>query len=219
MGTLYHSHSPTQIILTTLYPLYQFQCHSNPPTHTGIKLGQLPNADAIDAVKRLPKAPPIRVQDALSLLPTISQGNGSTNQPALVQTVPSAPGLPAVTKKLAEHILAGRYIDFSELPPAKGRCKLPAAEGQLVLIQAADLMQTKRLITDLSTWCQCFSIFSAIITTKYPERMPSLMAYLATIAKASARYKWPSWVVYDLNFRQEAADSGNTDWSKIDPGL
>ena len=49
--------------------------------------------------------------------------------------------------------------------------------------------------------------------------MPSLMAYLATIAKASARYKWPSWVAYDLYIRQEAADSSNTDWSRIDQGL
>ena len=29
----------------------------------------------------------------------------------------------------------------------------------------------------------------------------------------------PSWVIYDQNFRQEAADSGRKDWSKVDPSI
>ena len=42
---------------------------------------------------------------------------------------------------------------------------------------------------------------------------------MAVIARLSKKFKWPSWVIYDLNFRQEAADSGLLDWSKIDGGI
>ena len=40
------------------------------------------------------------------------------------------------------------------------------------------------------------------------------MAYQMTIAKASMKYKWPSWVVYDQNFRQEAAGNPSQSWAK-----
>ena len=44
-----------------------------------------------------------------------------------------------------------------------------------------------------------------------------MLAYMTIIAKASTKYKGPSWVVYDQKYRQEAADSEITDWSKVDP--
>lgn len=75
------------------------------------------------------------------------------------------------------------------------------------------------MIPDLATWIQCFCIYMAIVTEHKPERSKSLLAYLSTIAKASAKFSWPSWVVYDQNFRQEAADSGRKDWTKVDPSI
>ena len=45
------------------------------------------------------------------------------------------------------------------------------------------------------------------------------MAYATSIAKASKKYRWPSWVVYDQNFRQEAVSSPAQPWSKIDPSI
>ena len=38
--------------------------------------------------------------------------------------VPTGQGLPALPKKLVDRILSNEYIDFSELPPAKGKCGL-----------------------------------------------------------------------------------------------
>ena len=59
-------------------------------------------------------------------------------------------------------------IDFAELPPAVK--SIPhAAEGQIVVIQVADLMESRKLIPDLATWIQCFSIYAAVIITKQPE--------------------------------------------------
>lgn len=135
--------------------------------------------------------------------------------------IPTGPGLPALPKRLVEKIISGHYIDFSELPPAKGRTRtLPSQdEGHIVVIRAEDLAGTKKLIPDLATWLQCFAIYMAVITDNDPARTKSLLAYMTTIAKASIKYTWPSWLVYDQNFRQDAADNGITDWSKVDPSI
>ena len=122
-------------------------------------------------------------------------------------------GLLSLPKRCVENILAGEFIDFAELPPAKGKVKsIPhAMEGQIVVIQAADLAQSRKLISDLATWIQCFSIYAAVIITKEPEWTKNLLAYMSLIAKCSLKYKWSSWVVYDLNFQQDAAEVGQKD--------
>ena len=130
-------------------------------------------------------------------------------------------GLPALSKKWVEKIQAGEYVDFAELPPAKGKAKgAPSSlEGQILVIQAADLVESRKIIPDLATWVQCFSIYMAVATAKDPDRTKNMLAYLSLIAKCSLKYRWPSWVVYDQNFRQEAAESGRRDWSKVDPSI
>ena len=139
----------------------------------------------------------------------------AANPPKLVSV---GAGLPSLPKKMVDRILSGQYVDFSELPPARGRARpLPSAEdGHIVVIRAEDLSGARKLIPDLATWLQCFGLYIAVVTEQEPERTKSLLAYLSTIAKASAKYSWPSWVVYDQNFQQEAADSGRKDW---DPSI
>ena len=51
--------------------------------------------------------------------------------------------------------------------------------------------------------------------TKEPELAKNLLAYMLLIVKCSLKYKWPSWVVYDLHFCQDAAEVGLKDWSKV----
>ena len=113
-------------------------------------------------------------------------------------------GLPALSRKWAEQIQAGEYVDLAELPPAKGKARgMPKVlEGQILVVEAADLMESQKVIPDLATWVQCFSIFMAVVIAKEPARAKNLLAYLATIAKCSQKFQWPSWIVYDQNFRQ-----------------
>ena len=49
-----------------------------------------------------------------------------------------------------------------------------------------------------------------------PDHTKSQLAYAMIIDKAKSR---PSWVVYDQNFRQEATDSGNKEWEKVNPSI
>lgn len=139
-------------------------------------------------------------------------------------TVVVAPGVPALKRSLVELISSDRYIDLGELPPAKGHSKPTAGlanslDGRVILMQAADLFSTKGAIPDVATWTQCFSVYAAVVLTTHPERMSSMLMYMAGISKLSKKFKWPSWLVYDQNFRMEAAETGKTDWSKIDGGI
>ena len=86
-------------------------------------------------------------------------------------------------------------------------------------MQPADLLQTKRIIPDLPTWLQCFSVYAAVLLTKFPQRATSLLLYQKNIADLSQRFLWPSWVIYDNSFRQEAAETKRLDWSQLDYGL
>ena len=67
-------------------------------------------------------------------------------------TVMLGTGLPSLPKKLVDKILAGEYVDFAELPPARGKARAvpQALEGQIVVVQAADLLQSRCVIPDLA---------------------------------------------------------------------
>ena len=174
---------------------------------TGANFGRLPNAAILANLGIGPST-------SSALIPSL--GDSSTSKPVVV-----APGLPALKKSLVDSILAGHFVDFTELPPAKGRTKAfnSRLDGQIVILQAAEYLQAKRLIPDLGIWIQCFSLYAAVVLSKFPERRTSLLLYQSTIAKLSQKFNWPSWVMYDTSYRQEAADTGKYDWSKIEPSL
>ena len=48
---------------------------------------------------------------------------GSKMLPKSNPLVPMGPGLPALPKKLVDRVQANEYIDFLELPPAKGKVR------------------------------------------------------------------------------------------------
>lgn len=68
-------------------------------------------------------------------------------------------GMPYLLKKCLEKILAG---DFTKLPPGKWKVKsIPhAVEGQIVVIQAVDLSESRKLISNLAKWFQCYSVYA-----------------------------------------------------------
>ena len=45
-----------------------------------------------------------------------------------------------------------------------------AFEGQMVVVQVADLVQSMRMIPDQATWCQCFAVYVAVLAKEHPER-------------------------------------------------
>ncbi len=92
-------------------------------------------------------------------------------------------------------------------------------DGQIVVVQAADLLQTTKIIPDLATRAQCFAIYVAVRGAHQPNKLADLMGYQSLVARASKKFKWPSWVIYDQNFRQEAAGNDELQWAKAEPRL
>ena len=89
------------------------------------------------------KIRPIPLQEALDKFARIGgtddhAGDSSSTVETTTSLVQLGCGLPAISKKLLEKIEADEYIDFSELPPAKGKDKTAAQsfEGQIVVVQA-----------------------------------------------------------------------------------
>ena len=163
--------------------------------------------------------------EAAELLAKVGEADPVTSRPgpseAVSLMVQLGAGLPALAKRLVDKIEADEYIDFGDLPPAKGKGRPlgQAFEGQVVVVQAADLVQTRKLIPDVATWVQCFGLFAAAVARKKPQRLPDMMAYMTIVTKASQKYKWPAWVIYDQNFRMEAAGDSTMSWAKVEPSL
>ena len=132
-------------------------------------------------IRGLPNPPPL-IQDnqapqadQLSQLLSRSTAEGNSNVGPLTPT-PIGQGIPLTHKRIANRIAAVDYIDFMDLPPAKGKVKqIPATEGNIIVVQAADLMQQKKLIPNIVTWTQCFTIYMAVVTKQSSERAADLL--------------------------------------------
>ena len=105
-----------------------------PPSHAGGGLGMMPNPELLAGL--------VDETTGDTLEDEISREN-ATKTAVTVRTsslVPTGQGLPALPKKLVDRILSNEYIDFSELPPAKGKVRPlhQGLEGQVILVQAED---------------------------------------------------------------------------------
>ena len=141
-----------------------------------------------------------------SLLSKLDNDEGGSSSHPPMQLVTIGTGLPALSKKLVARVLANEYIDFAELPPAKGKGRpMPQSlEGQDYRGPGSRAYADQEDHTRLSHMDTVFCHLCSDTMFQATGTNTRLMAYQTIIAKASQRYRWPSWVVYDQNFRQEA---------------
>ena len=64
-----------------------------------------------------------------------------------------------------------------------------------------------------------FSIYASVLAIKFPQHIPELLVYSRDIMRVSRQFKWPSWVIYDTSYRRHMAETGQRDWSKVDPSI
>ena len=79
--------------------------------------------------------------------------------------------------------------------------------------------KTKKTITTIEEWSTAFSSYMAIIIEKFPERAQELIPYFMTIRYAANNTTGLAWVVYDNQFRTQAANNRNLNWGHIDMQL
>ena len=147
------------------------------------------------------RAPPLNLGD---LLPKSVPGVSSNkNKGVLIGA-----GFPPIPASLAERILKWEYIDMAELVPYIW--SLPWSTGQP--------SKPCRQVRDIAVWMQCFACYTAVLSTRFPENTPYLLAYMVTILGATQEFEG-SWTTYDTAYRQQMAVSGNRDWSQTNGSL
>ena len=126
--------------------------------------------------------------------------------------------LPLLSKRIVQQIQAGEFVDLADLPPARSRqsSSIPpmSALSPMGVLQLQEIERRQKLLPDFLTWSQCFAVYTAVLGSCQPQRISELMSYQYEIAKCARKFKWPSWVIYDINFRQEAASYPTLSWAE-----
>ena len=130
--------------------------HTLSHTHTVIRTHTLPLTRSLSHTLTHTLSTPFHIQSRAHSLHTHSHtsksdGRASVPQGAESMTVPgpsqqlvsTGAGLPSLPKKTVDRIRSNEYIDFAELPPARGKSRqLPQVlDGQVIVLQAAHLLQ------------------------------------------------------------------------------
>lgn len=154
-----------------------------------------------------------KVVEALSQAQQKQKGAGDTNKSRAAYV---GEGLPPVPSKLVERIERGDFVEMCELIPEfwmvhTGEDETPA--------QRVARSKGRRQSQNIYVWLQCYAMYVAVLAGRYPERVPELMAYMIHIIKASQEYEGLAWFMYDEAYRRQAAATGFTEWSKINPSI
>ena len=77
--------------------------------------------------------------------------------------------------------------------------------------------QRKRQITDIATWVEVYATYVLVLGSQFPEALLDLVSYELFIVKHSKRFRYPSWLFYDVEYRKWAAIHHIRNWSTTNP--
>ncbi len=132
------------------------------------------------------------------------------------------PDIPSIPPKLLDTILSWQYTDLSELLPDQLRSSSSTTDPQIVLFPQRSWesqKKRKRQIIDIATWVQLYSTYILILSSRHPQALPELIAYQLFIVKAAKKFRYPSWLYYDTEYRKWAATTHCQEWSTINTQL
>ena len=92
--------------------------------------------------------------------------------------------------------------------------------NQIVVVQSMDQLTTskKKMIEDLTTWLQAFSILIAIISSaeeSSKEEITGLVAHSHLVIQLAKDLKGPQWLKYDREYRLWAAAKRIKIWGEL----
>ena len=74
-------------------------------------------------------------------------------------------------------------------------------------------------VTNILQWVQCFSALVGVLSKAYPQMVPDLMAYQATIVRCYRDFEDLHWVQYDRMYRRQVAITKDIRWGRVDTTL
>lgn len=125
-------------------------------------------------------------------------------------------GFPPVPAKMVSKILRLEYVDMAELL----RDNIEAERRALTQGEGSSSTNfPRREIPDMLSWIQSFGIYISVMASKYPDRVPNMLAYQTMLVREARRCGGNGWLAYDTAFRQQAAADPLCDWSKLNSSL
>ena len=169
-------------------------------------------------------------------LPVIQESRGGGEAPQQTGIVPVIEGetraesrkevrqfvlseaLPVVPARLVKRILKSEFVEMNEL--LKDNMEVERRRGLEGTSQSQYFQRgNRREVPDLLSWIQCFSLYAAVVASRYPEKTKELWAYQATIIAEAQRCGGRGFVSYDSTFRQQMLSFESTDFSRINQSL
>ena len=151
--------------------------------------------------------------------PVVASGRrvvtGSPNQTRSNHSYFKSNTLPLVPVKLVKRILKGDMAEFLKDNMEVERRRALAEPGTGQSLRAH---HPQREVPDVLSWLRCFSIYAAVICSKWPEKKMQLFAYQEMILR-EARRGGKGWLMYDSAFRQQITSLDTFDFSTINQSL
>ena len=139
---------------------------------------------------------------------------------------PHFPDLPLIPAKLVSKILRWEYTDPSMLLPDQLQSLSSSAnsvnEASIVVLPSATWetqRRERRQIPDIATWVQLFSTYMLILAQRYPNSLTDLIQYQLLLVKQARKFRYPSWLYYDTEFRKAASSDRSLSWAAVHPQI
>lgn len=131
------------------------------------------------------------------------------------------PGFSPIPAKVVTTITSGQFVVLEDLLSSNitAQDEEPQVlfEGRVVFTTGK--RKPKRVIEDIVSWMEAFSIYAMILTTTFPGRWRDLMQYQLLILRTYQQFGGKAWRTYDRAFREHAAAVGLSDWSELNSQL
>ena len=132
---------------------------------------------------------------------------GSTTGPVLNQPFVIGPGFPPIPAKIVAQILAGEFVDLSDLLTVNIVQAEPEShvllDGRLVFTPSTK--RQCRRIDNIVTWNKAFTIFTLILTLYFPQCWRDLTLYKLLINRTYRQFTGRVWLAYDQAFCKHAS--------------
>ena len=141
--------------------------------------------------------------------------------PTAAQPLVLASSYPPVPARLVDKIKSGKYVDMKEM--LSDNISLlrslealhPAMHAGLNL--AAPTKPRLRDVGDILTWAYCFMGYISIRTPDQATR--DMLTYARLLIREARKHGGDGWKAYDTVFRENAAITPLTEWTKIEGSL
>ena len=139
------------------------------------------------------------------------QGNriNNSNLQAPGGSYGSSPNV-TVPAKLKQEVLSGEYFELGKVLPKNLTNFRKDNEDTLEILLNSSILTTKqtkrKLITNIEEWSTAFSTYMAVVVEQFPQRSLELIEYFRIIRYAANSTPGLAWVVYDHQFRTQAAN-------------